>query len=180
MNIKMTSVYLFLCVIIIVLIAYNVREPQSIKTKPYDGRNLTIGIIGDIPKVREKQVKFTKIQFSDIEKEKFDTGYDAIFITKENLSEAAKAKYAPIYKKSNIPFFFIQTEKSFIPFTLEELSYEDAADSKDQTYITGIVRNGDNITAHKYGLYNDIENEDNIKVVFTNVFQTISENVAAK
>lgn len=176
----MTSVYLFLCVIIIVLIAYNVREPQSIKTKPYDGRNLTIGIIGDIPKVREKQVKFTKIQFSDIEKEKFDTGYDAIFITKENLSEAAKAKYAPIYKKSNIPFFFIQTEKSFIPFTLEELSYEDAADSKDQTYITGIVRNGDNITAHKYGLYNDIENEDNIKVVFTNVFQTISENVAAK
>jgi hypothetical protein len=180
LNIKKVSVYILLCVIVIVLIAYNIREPQSIKTKPYDGRNLTIGIIGEIPKVREKQVKFTKIQFSDIQKEKFDSNYDAIFITKENLPEAAKAKYSSVYKKSNIPFFFIQTEKGFTPFTIEELSYEDAADSKDLTYVTGIFSNEGNVQNVKYGLYNDKENKENIKAVFTNVFQTISEKVAAK
>lgn len=177
LNIKKRPIYILICVILIVIIAYNVRQPQSLKTKPYDGRNLSIGIIGEIPKVREKQVKFTKIQFSDLEREQFDSTYDAIFITKENLSEAAQAKYANIYKKSNIPIFFIQTKKSFPPFTLEELSYEDAADSKDLTYATGILSNGDNVTAWRYGLYNDIENVDNIKVVFTNIFQTISEKV---
>ncbi|GFZ34585.1 hypothetical protein CSC2_51110 [Clostridium zeae] len=180
LNIKKRPVYLLLCVILIALIVYNVRRPQSIKIKPYTGRNLSIGIIGEIPKVREKQVKFTKIQFSDLEKDKFDLCYDAIFITKENLSDAAKAKYAPIYKKSNIPFFFIRTEKSFTPFTLEELSYEEATDSKDQTYVTGILFDGGNVQSWRYGLYNDIENEENIKAVFTNVFQTISEKVAAK
>ncbi|WP_261856912.1 transcription elongation factor GreAB [Clostridium folliculivorans] len=177
LNIKKRPVYLFLCVILIVIIVYNVRQPQSIKTKPYTGRNLSIGIVGEIPKVREKQVKFTKIQFTDMGKENFDSNYDAIFITKENLSEAAQAKYATIYKKSNIPFFFIQTEKSFPPFTLEELSYEDAADSKDQTYMTGILCDEDNLSVWRYRLYNDIENEENIKAAFTNVFQTISEKV---
>lgn len=180
LNIKKRPIYFLLCIILIVLIAYNVREPKSIKTKPYAGRNLSIGIIGKIPKVREKQVKFTKIQFTDIEKEKFDTGYDAIFITKGNLSEAAKAKYAPIYKKSNIPIFFIDNNKGNTPFTHEELSYEEVPVLDEQTYITGILYENNVAKSWGYGLYNDIENEENIKATFTDVFQGISEKVAAK
>lgn len=170
--------YFLLVMIFITLTACN--KSESIKTNPYDGMALSIAIIGEAPQVREKQVKFVKIQFSDLEKESFDSRYDAIFITKDNLSEAAQKKYASVYKKSKIPFFFIQTEKSYVPFIQEDLSYEKAPIVTDQTYATGILCNGNNLKHWGYGLYNDIENQDNVKDVYSRIFETISQNTVSK
>ncbi|WML32988.1 transcription elongation factor GreAB [Clostridium sp. OS1-26] len=172
--------YFLLVIILSVLTACNKLQPQSIKTNSYGGRALNIGIIGEAPEIREKQVKFVKIQFPDLEKEKFDSRYDAIFITKDNLSEAAQGKYASIYKKSKIPFLFIQTEKSYIPFIQEDLSYEKAPKMSDKTYATGIICNGNNVKYWSYGLYNDIENQANVKDVYSRIFETISENKMSK
>lgn len=164
----------------ILTILASCNKTQSIKTNLYGGRALSIAIIGETPVVREKQVKFVKIQFSDLEKEAFDSRYDAIFITKDNLSEAAQGKYASIYKKSKIPFFFIQTKKSYIPFIQEDLSYEKAPDMPNQTYATGILCNGDNLKSWGYGLYNDIENQENVKDIYSRIFETISQNTSSK
>ncbi|MDU1230495.1 MAG: hypothetical protein E6980_10080 [Clostridium sp.] len=42
---------------------------HNIKFKKYDDKNLSIGIIGAIPKVREDNIAFNKIGFEDLEEE---------------------------------------------------------------------------------------------------------------
>lgn len=177
---KRIGLWFLLVTIISMLIACSKAQSQSVETKPYDGRNLSIGIIGETPKVREEQVTFVKIEFSDLEKKTFDSQYDAIFITKDNLSEAAQGKYVSIYKDSKISLFFIQTEKSYVPFTEEALSYEEADDLSDQTYAVGIIYSDNKLKFWEYGLYNDIENQANIEDVYSRIFETISENTMPK
>lgn len=143
------------------------------KTKEYGGGELIIGIIGSTPEVKEVQVRFEKIDFEFLRDDIFDSQYDAIFITRDNLSEASKAKYATIYKNSKIPFYFIESEKGHVPFTEEELSYEDVPDFKDMTYITGLLCIRDKVWG--YGLYNDTKSEINVKGVYSRVFEDISE-----
>jgi len=65
------------------------------------------------------------------------TDLDAVFITKEKLREAAEPQYAKVYKTAGVPFFFIESLKSYIPFTYEELSYDEVPDSLSNMYATG-------------------------------------------
>ncbi|MGG2091508.1 hypothetical protein AB1283_01980 [Bacillus sp. S13(2024)] len=173
------SLLCFVTVLFVVLLVSCNTKADSVKTKSYDGKPLHIAVIGKIPEVREKQVKFSKIQFSNLEKTAFDSNYDAVFITRENLSEAAEAKYAPIYKKSHIPFFFIQTTKGNLPFVDESLSYKDAPEVDDGFYAIGIFYHEDHLQGWGYGLYNDIKNEANVKDVYSRIFETISKNSRA-
>ncbi|MDD4564131.1 MAG: transcription elongation factor GreAB [Eubacteriales bacterium] len=143
------------------------------KTEKYEGEELRIGIVGNIPEIRESQVKFEEIDFGFLNDDSLDSKYDAIFITKENLSEASDAEYVSIYKKSEIPFYFIDNEKSHVNFIKEDLAYEDEPAWEDGAYITGLL-----YTKNKYwgyGLYNDTESEINIKGVYSRVFEDISE-----
>ncbi len=104
---KKIGVFLFMTILSVLTISCSNKKSESADTKAYDGRGLSIGSIGESPEIREKQVTFTKIGFKDLEQEDYDSKYAAIFITKDNLSEAAQQKYAQIYKNSGIPFFFI-------------------------------------------------------------------------
>ena len=152
--------------------------PVSVETAQYNGKPLTIGIIGEAPDIREEQVKFVTIQFSDLGDEKFQEQYDAIFITKDNLSEAAGDKYASIYKESIIPFFFIQSEKSHVPFINEGLSYEEVPDFENGSYVTGILQSINQ--GWGLGLYNDTWNSTNIKSVYSQIFETIEKTLDPK
>lgn len=143
------------------------------KTEKYQGERLRIGIIGDVPEIRESQVKIEKMDFDFLKEDDFNPEYDAIFITRDNLYEASNAKYSSIYKISKIPFYFIGNEKTHINFIEEDLSYEDEPDSKDGMYITGLLYTQDKVW--KYGLYNDTESKINIKGVYSRVFEDISE-----
>ena len=143
------------------------------KTEKYEGEKLRIGIIGDTPEIRETQVEFEEIDFGFLKEGNFDSQYDAIFITKDNLSEASNAEYVPIYKKSKIPFYFIDTDKSHVNFIMEDLSYEDEPDTEDGMYITGLLYTKDKFW--RYGLYNDTKSEKNIKCVYSRVFEDISK-----
>jgi hypothetical protein len=143
------------------------------KTEKYEGEELRIGIVGNIPEIRESQVEFEDIDFELLKNDDLASTYDAIFITKENLSEASSAEYALIYKKSTIPFYFIDNEKSHVNFITEDLSYEDEPDSEDGMYITGILLIKDKFW--RYGLYNDTRSEANIKGAYSRVFEDISQ-----
>jgi len=178
MKIKRSLLCLATVLFIVLLVSCNTKA-ESVETNPYDGKPLHIAVIGKIPEVREKQVKFSKIHFSDLEKSVFDSRYDAIFITRENLSEAAQAKYASIYRRSHIPLFFIQTTKGHLPFINESLSYKDAPEMNDGFYARGIIYHEDYLQGWGYGLYNDIENETNVKDVYSKIFETISKNSTA-
>lgn len=143
------------------------------KLEKYQGEILTIGIIGDEPEIKESKVNFNQIKFEALKNSDFESAYDAIFITKDNLREASDAEYASIYKTSKIPFYFIGNEKSHVNFIKEDLSYEDEPDVKDGAYITGLLYIKDKVWG--YGLYNDNFNDVNIQAAYAKVFQDIAE-----
>ena len=167
---------ILVCIIFIlqfILVACSQSEAQAIEFDSYDGRNLTIGVIGKAPDIREKDfVEFKEIQFPDLKDTA--TEYDAIIITEENLSEAADDKYITIYEETKVPYFFIRSNKSYMPFVYEG-SYEEAPDYMELAYAIGILYKDGELSSWAYGLYNDIESEDNIQYAFTNIFKTIDE-----
>lgn len=160
---------------------FSPKTNSPVKEELYNCRSLNIGIIGNIPKVREKQIKFTSMQFSDLEKQTADSKYDAIIITKDNLSQAGQGKYLSIYKITKIPFFFIESEKSYVPFIEKDLTYENAPDINNRAYATGIMFNANNNPIFwDYNLYNDIKNQTNIMDVYSRIFKTIADNTPSK
>jgi len=163
----------FILIIIMLLVLLTGCSSEIDKTEKYKGVDLRIGIIGPTPEIRESKVEFEEIDFHTLKEDDFGNEFDAIFITKENLSEASNAEYAIIYKKSKIPFYFIDNDKSHVNFINEELSYEDEPDSEDGMYITGILYIKDKFWG--YGLYNDTRSKTNIKGIYSRVFEDISE-----
>lgn len=162
-------------VVLLIFIILTGCKNETVDTSLYNGKNLIIGVIGDSPKVREGNVKFKNINLNKLEEGKhLSSEFDAIFIMKDHLSEAANRKYAAIYKNSGIPFFFIGSTKSYIPFVNEQISYTDSPNIEDQTYATGYFQSGEGKYQYwGYGLYNDQINENNIKDVYTRIFTTI-------
>lgn len=165
---KALAIFLFL-----LMIVAGCRS-DTVDTPLYEGKNLNIGIIGNAPKVREDNVKFTTINFAELEEgKKLASKFDAVFIMKEHLSEAAQSKYAKVYKHAGIPFFFIESRKSYIPFIDEKISYEDFPEVESGEYAAGYFQSGEYIQSWGYGLYNDKVNEPNMKDAYSRIFRTI-------
>ncbi|MDN4492988.1 hypothetical protein [Ureibacillus aquaedulcis] len=151
---------------------------NSIETEEYKGMDLKIGVIGEIPEVREKNIKFVELELKDIKEPHRLEELDAVFIMKENLIEAANDKYVESYQSGVLPFFFIESEKSYLPFVVAGASYEGTKDVQDGSYATGYLNDPKTKGEMKYwgyGLYNDIWNEENIKDAYSRIFDTISE-----
>jgi hypothetical protein len=170
---KKIILLLLLTLSILSLSACN-NDKNEIDNSPlYDGKKLTIGVVGKAPKVREQNIVFKGMELKDLTQDNLSSKYNAVFIMKEHLSEAAKAPYAKIYKNSGIPFFFIESKKSYVPFVDEETDYEDFPDTKSGDYAAGYYQSGENGTYWGYGLYNNTVNEVNILDVFSRIFKTI-------
>ncbi|TKD70783.1 hypothetical protein [Pseudalkalibacillus hwajinpoensis] len=142
----------------------------------YDGSDLEVAVIGDIPNLNEEKVKFTNITFEEMEKLKpKPEEIDAVIITKENLIKASQGKYAKVYKNTNIPFFFIESSKSYVPFVYEKYSYEKYPEVDSLIYATGVYFHKEELTHWGYGLYNDKLNDENIRNVYIRIFSTIDD-----
>lgn len=146
------------------------NEKESVELETYTGKVLHIGIIGEEPKIKEENIQFTGMNFTDLQN---TDKYDAIFITKENLKEAAKAQYTTVYTSSPIPFLFIQSDKGHIPFINEDVDFKDSPNVDSDAYAH--LYDGKSSQYWGYGLYDDIENEQNIQNVYSRVFKTIEE-----
>ena len=145
------------------------------KFENYDGTPLKIAVVGDEPKIKENElITFTQINFGDLQ-DINSNDYDAVFIMKEFLKKASESKYAELYKTTNLPFFFIQSEKLTYAFTNEDSSYEKARRLSNLEYAVGYYSKEDGHLGWKYGLYNDQESQKNILDVFSRIFKTIEE-----
>ncbi|XQY90024.1 hypothetical protein ACNRWW_10725 [Metabacillus sp. HB246100] len=167
---------LLLIILIMSFLAACKGNENEVKNSPlYEGIELTIAVVGEEPKIREKHIIFETIHLEDLKKENLSETYDAVFIMKEHLSAAAKASFAKIYTSSTLPFFFIETEKSYIPF-VEETNYEAFPDVKSGNYAYGYYQvNKEEGRYWGYGLYNDTVNEVNVMDVYTRIFETIQD-----
>ncbi|QGQ96411.1 hypothetical protein EHS13_16735 [Paenibacillus psychroresistens] len=80
---KISIILLFICLI---LAGCN---SDTIETPRYEGKSLVIGVIGDAPNIREKNVDFKKITFNQLEDQNLSPAFDAIIIMKQHQTEAA-------------------------------------------------------------------------------------------
>ncbi|HZG72484.1 MAG TPA: hypothetical protein VEY51_13185 [Chondromyces sp.] len=167
------KIILLLLLAISILSACSNNENEVKNSQIYEGKNLIIGVIGKAPRVREQNIVFKSIELKDLSQENLTSKYNAVFIMKEHLSEAANAPYAKIYKNSSLPFFFIESKKSYIPFVDEETDYEEFPDTKSGDYAVGYYQFNEDGTYWGYGLYNKTVNEVNILDVFSRIFKTI-------
>ncbi|GAE36651.1 hypothetical protein [Halalkalibacter akibai] len=145
--------------------------------KLYEGEPLNIAVIGEIPEVKEDQISFETIDFDQLPKDL--KRYDAVFITKENLSEASESQYADVYLNSNLPFFLIEATKSYRSFIEKDLTYEDDLDLKETSnhYAIGFLSSTEEEGKYwYYGLYNDKESPENIREMYSRIFSTIEYN----
>lgn len=154
---KKFSHFFLLVIAICILTACSNSKPQ---TEQYDGRELNIGILGELPKIREDQINFTKVQLLDLEKSDLSAIYDAIFIVQDSMPEGTQTKYINYCKNSKIPFFFIGMERL----------------GNDQTYATGFIYKDNKSISWTYGFPENVVNDKNIKDVYTKIFQDIYKN----
>ncbi|WP_342562829.1 hypothetical protein NST84_25150 [Paenibacillus sp. FSL R7-0345] len=151
-------------------------QPDSVDTPPYAGKGLNVAVIGEAPSVRERQVAFSAITLDEMydNSRSLSAEYDAVIIMKEHLSEAAEARYAEVYQTAGIPFFFIGSTKSYMPFVLEDLDYEDVPEMNNEMYATGYFNAEDKWQFWATGLYNNKVNNRNIKSAYSAVFEAIN------
>ena len=140
-------------------------QETNVDSPVYSGSSLKIGIVGEKPKIREKNITFIPLTMEDVLQKKFQS-LDSVFITKHYLKQAAEPQYAKIYLESPIPFVFIDSEKVYLAFVDDQLSYENAHTVKSGDYAVGFYKD----TYFGLGLYNNLKNEKTIQDCYSRLF----------
>ncbi|MFE4711151.1 hypothetical protein ACFRAM_09775 [Paenibacillus sp. NPDC056722] len=181
---KASKLILFLASLVVLLAGCTFEMiQQSDDTSLYRGQSLNLAVIGDPPIVREKHVTFTEITFEDLKRgAELASHYDAVFIMKEHLREAAEGQYAKMYGETRLPIFFVESKQPAAFFTLEDVEYGTFADIDPHMYISGFLLHPEDqpggdppvMARQDWGITLDIVNSTNIKAAYSWVFETIA------
>lgn len=173
---RICRVYFFLLLIAAVGLsacsstADHTRQANNFHSPLYSSEPLNIGIIGKDPVVREEHIEFVPLRFNDLSEKQLEQ-VDAVFIDQKHLPEAAEAKYAQVYVDSPVPFVFIDSEKVYLAFIDEELSYEDAHRSQSGDYLIGYF----NDQYFGADLYGHQKNKQTIQDCYSRIFSFLEE-----
>ncbi|WP_223546862.1 hypothetical protein [Priestia aryabhattai] len=176
---KNMKIFSILTVLIVSLIGCNSEQTDK---EVYKGEKLKIGVVGKTPEINENKSKinFKKISLADINS--LDTqSYDAVIISKDYLSKAANKRYKDTYLNGQIPFFFVESKGSILPFVDNSLTYKQYADrvNDTQSYIVGVLGNPneDNYNTWQYGyaIKNDKFDRTDVKDIYSRVFKTVEK-----
>ncbi|MFF2909838.1 hypothetical protein [Paenibacillus sp. NPDC057934] len=138
---KASKLILFLASLVVLLAGCTFEMiQQSVDTPIYRGQSLNLAVIGDPPILRERHVTFTEITFEDLKRgAELASHYDAVFIIKEHLREAAKGQYAKMYMETGPPIFFVESKKPTAIYAVEDVEYDTFADIDTGMYISGFL-----------------------------------------
>ncbi|MYL57839.1 hypothetical protein GLW20_09995 [Virgibacillus halodenitrificans] len=150
--------------------------------EPYEGTSLELAVVGKEPDVREKQLNFSEISLEELYNTPTDN-YDAVFIMKEHLYEASKEKYIEMYRDKEMPFFFVESKASHVPFIKMENpeSYEQTAEKIDDTqnFISGILYVGGEKEYRSWKFSYPIQDSeiirDDVQGIYSAVFKVIDD-----
>lgn len=150
---------------------------KNVEVEPYSGKALKIAVVGASPEVREENVRFNELSFKKLREEDL-TLYDAVFVMKENLSEASQSQYVDVYKRHEITFFFISARNS-IPFFRKSEEYSEFWEwTPGLMYAPGVEYESKEFDSFRpMGVYlpNNEETEENLKRMYSLVFNLIEE-----
>ena len=148
----------------------------------YKGEKLNIGIVGKVPEINESKstINFKKISLKGINNLDLKS-YDAVIITKPYLSKAANKEYKDAYLNGHIPFFFVESKGSILPFVDNSLTYKQYADrvNDTQSYIVGVLGNPNednyNTWQYDYAINNNKFDRADVKDIYSRVFKTVEK-----
>ncbi|MCR8867331.1 hypothetical protein NQ109_31010 [Priestia megaterium] len=176
---KNIQIFSILTILITGLIGCSAMQTDK---EVYKGEKLNIAVVGKIPETNEKEstVNFRKLSIKDIKKIDLKS-YDAVIITKPYLSKAANKEYKDTYLNGHIPFFFVESEASVLPFVDNSLTYKQYADrvQDTQSYMVGILSNPDKdgykVWKYDYPIRNNKVDRENVKSIYSQAFKTIEK-----
>ncbi|WP_168929044.1 hypothetical protein [Paenibacillus dokdonensis] len=170
--------------LLFLLVVTGCQNRNTMNGPLYKGRPLTIGVIGDEPVVRESNITFKPLTLEELEKNpaKLSSQFDAVFITKDYFREASEPQYTKVYKTAAIPFIFIKLDKLLTAYTVEQLSYDDVPDAFNLMFASAVYQapGADEPKLWGFGLYNDVENETNVKTTYSTIFSSIESKRIGK
>lgn len=153
-------------------------DTKTMNSEIYQGQELIIAVVGDLPEIREENIDFESVSLEEISTniEQISNKFDALFIMSEFFSIADDDKYINTYQDLTIPTFFIGTTKAHLPFVTEHIRYETAPEVSEELYAAGYLyydlENGPKVDTWRYYLNQDVKTS---KEVFTIIFKTIDE-----
>ncbi|WP_270181260.1 hypothetical protein [Alkalihalobacillus sp. CinArs1] len=167
--------FLLLCLSILVVASCQADDSGKPQFESYDGPPLTIAVVGTKPTIKEERsITFVPMDFEDLKEiDPFD--FDAVFIMKKHLQKAAEREYAELYKTTDLPFFFIGSEKIPYAYYNADSTYESAPSLSNSEYAVGYYAQEDGHLHWGFGLYNQEMSQENILDVYNRMFTTISE-----
>ncbi|AUD14973.1 MULTISPECIES: hypothetical protein [unclassified Planococcus (in: firmicutes)] len=136
----------------------------------YEGRDLSIAVVGEAPDVEEQQVEFDEISFDEFEETTL-WKYDAVFIMEEHLAEAAESEYTSVYMGVHIPFFFFGSNEGEGP--LPDLGLAFGETEKDYYATSFLQRSNNEQSIARYAVGDEGETEENIKALYAQMFRSI-------
>lgn len=158
---------LFVPILAFILLTGCSAQPEL---EPYEGRDLSIAVVGEAPDVEEQQVEFDEISFDEFEETTL-WKYDAVFIMEEHLAEAAESEYTSVYTGVHIPFFFFGSNEGEDP--LPDLGLTFGVTKKDYYATRFLQRSNNEQSIGRYALGEEGETEENIKVLYAEIFRSI-------
>lgn len=172
-NLTVNTLLIILTVILLTACNSKVAN-KSTNVKEYTGQELKVGVVGEIPKVMKKNINLVSIDFTDFQKQNL-ASYDGIIITKEHLTQASENQYADVYNQSNIPFFFMQSEKSYLPFADNQTTYDQAIKVKNKSYTTGYINTNEIVRHWELSLNDKLDDKKAVNEVYSRIFMLIEK-----
>lgn len=166
---KKTAIIASLLLSSTLLVACNDQESKKV-SKDDSGAELKIAVVGNFPDIK-KDLQIDSIELGDLKGNL--KKYDAVFISKKFLQAASEKEYADVYKKADVPFFFIESKKSYQPFVDPEMSYNDEIETGSNSYITGVYYGKGPERSWEYGINDPNPTSEEKEIIFNSVFETI-------
>lgn len=147
------------------------------KEEVYTGKELVIGVVGDVPDIQNEHITFKEIPINELTKETAKAT-DAVFIMGDQLEKASEEKYVKLYKEAHVPFFFMESKMGIVPFLEAGLLYEEGnfENRENLDYAYGFeMTEENNMNNWSVGLKNDTTDENSVTDVYTRIFTILGE-----
>ena len=142
----------------------------------YDGAPLEIGVVGDIPEIKNEKIHLETLSFEALSdnSKKVSENFNAIMITPKAFEEASNDKFINVYEGLDIPIVFFDSAKTHKPFVHQGLTYDSAYE---------YLKNGSHTTVYRYDAkinkedawYFYLENQKEVDALYTEIFKKIEQ-----
>lgn len=136
-DLKKITLLFFVTYVISIAGCSNSLNRSDINTSDYQGEELVIGIVGDVPDTENPMITYEKLTLENFDKDEQLDGL--IFNNKHMFQDLSYSKYTTIFQEMNIPVFFVGLNKPFYVFLQEDLNYDKTPDNETFAKVQGFV-----------------------------------------